>query len=28
VKTGMPVVSLLGYTSSGKTTLFNLQERE
>jgi GTP-binding protein HflX len=24
VKTGMPVVSLLGYTSSGKTTLFNL----
>jgi GTPase len=24
LKTGMPVVSLLGYTSSGKTTLFNL----
>jgi GTP-binding protein HflX len=24
VKTGMPVVSLVGYTSSGKTTLFNL----
>jgi GTPase len=24
VKTGIPVVSLLGYTSSGKTTLFNL----
>ena len=23
-KTGMPVVSLVGYTSSGKTTLFNL----
>ena len=24
MKTGMPVVSLLGYTSSGKTTLYNL----
>ncbi len=24
LKTGMPVVSLVGYTSSGKTTLFNL----
>jgi GTP-binding protein HflX len=24
IKTGMPVVSLVGYTSSGKTTLFNL----
>jgi GTPase len=24
MKTGMPVVSLVGYTSSGKTTLFNL----
>lgn len=24
VKTGMPVVSLVGYTSAGKTTLFNL----
>jgi GTPase len=23
IKTGMPVVSLVGYTSSGKTTLFN-----
>jgi GTP-binding protein HflX len=28
VKTGMPVVSLLGYTSSGKTTLFNLFTNE
>jgi GTPase len=28
VKTGMPVVSLLGYTSSGKTTLFNLLTEE
>lgn len=28
VKTGMPVVSLLGYTSSGKTTLFNLLTNE
>jgi GTP-binding protein HflX len=28
VKTGMPVVSLLGYTSSGKTTLFNLLTTE
>ena len=28
LKTGMPVVSLLGYTSSGKTTLFNLLTRE
>jgi GTPase len=27
-KTGMPVVSLLGYTSSGKTTLFNLLTNE
>jgi GTP-binding protein HflX len=24
LKTGMPVVSLIGYTSSGKTTLFNV----
>jgi GTPase len=24
IKTGMPVISLVGYTSSGKTTLFNL----
>ena len=24
VKTGMPIVSLVGYTSAGKTTLFNL----
>jgi GTP-binding protein HflX len=24
IKTGMPIVSLVGYTSSGKTTLFNL----
>ena len=28
LKTGMPVVSLLGYTSSGKTTLFNLLTHE
>ena len=28
LKTGMPVVSLLGYTSSGKTTLFNLLTKE
>ena len=28
VKTGLPVVSLLGYTSSGKTTLFNLLTNE
>jgi GTP-binding protein HflX len=28
LKTGMPVVSLVGYTSSGKTTLFNLLTRE
>jgi GTPase len=28
LKTGMPVVSLLGYTSSGKTTLFNLLTNE
>jgi len=28
MKTGMPVVSLLGYTSSGKTTLFNLLTNE
>lgn len=28
VKTGMPVVSLVGYTSSGKTTLFNLLANE
>jgi GTP-binding protein HflX len=28
VKTGMPVVSLVGYTSSGKTTLFNLLTNE
>ena len=28
VKTGMPVISLLGYTSSGKTTLFNLLANE
>jgi len=28
VKSGMPVVSLLGYTSSGKTTLFNLLTNE
>lgn len=28
IKTGMPVVSLLGYTSSGKTTLFNLLTSE
>jgi GTP-binding protein HflX len=28
LKTGMPVVSLVGYTSSGKTTLFNLFTRE
>jgi GTP-binding protein HflX len=27
-KTGLPVVSLLGYTSSGKTTLFNLLTNE
>jgi len=27
-KTGMPVVSLVGYTSSGKTTLFNLLTNE
>lgn len=27
-KTGMPVVSLVGYTSSGKTTLFNLLTKE
>jgi GTP-binding protein HflX len=28
VKTGMPVVSLVGYTSSGKTTLFNMLTNE
>ena len=28
MKTGLPVVSLLGYTSSGKTTLFNLLTNE
>lgn len=28
LKTGMPVVSLLGYTSAGKTTLFNLLTAE
>jgi len=28
VKTGMPVVSLVGYTSAGKTTLFNLLTEE
>ncbi len=28
VKTGIPVVSLIGYTSSGKTTLFNLLTSE
>jgi GTPase len=28
LKIGMPVVSLLGYTSSGKTTLFNLLTNE
>jgi GTP-binding protein HflX len=28
VKTGMPIVSLVGYTSSGKTTLFNLLTEE
>jgi GTP-binding protein HflX len=28
LKTGIPVVSLLGYTSSGKTTLFNLLTHE
>jgi GTP-binding protein HflX len=28
VKTGMPVISLVGYTSSGKTTLFNLLAQE
>lgn len=28
IKTGMPVVSLVGYTSSGKTTLFNLLAKE
>jgi len=28
IKTGMPVVSLVGYTSSGKTTLFNLLTNE
>ena len=28
LKTGIPVVSLLGYTSSGKTTLFNLLTNE
>ena len=28
IKTGMPVVSLVGYTSSGKTTLFNLLTKE
>ena len=28
LKTGMPVISLLGYTSSGKTTLFNLLTNE
>lgn len=28
IKTGMPVVSLVGYTSSGKTTLFNLLANE
>ncbi|MEW5841332.1 MAG: GTPase, partial [Thermoproteota archaeon] len=27
-KTGMPVLSLVGYTSSGKTTLFNLLTQE
>lgn len=28
IKNGMPIVSLLGYTSSGKTTLFNLLTNE
>ena len=28
VKSGMPIVSLVGYTSAGKTTLFNLLTRE
>jgi GTP-binding protein HflX len=28
LKTGMPIVSLVGYTSSGKTTLFNLLTKE
>ena len=28
VKTGMPIVSLVGYTSAGKTTLFNLLTSE
>ena len=28
IKTGMPVVSLVGYTSSGKTTLFNQLAQE
>lgn len=28
IKTGMPVISLVGYTSSGKTTLFNLLTKE
>jgi GTPase len=28
IKTGMPIVSLVGYTSSGKTTLFNLLTSE
>ena len=28
LKTGMPVVSIVGYTSSGKTTLFNLLTSE
>jgi GTP-binding protein HflX len=28
VRTGLPVVSLVGYTSSGKTTLFNLLTHE
>jgi GTPase len=28
IKTGMPIVSLIGYTSSGKTTLFNLLTSE
>ncbi len=28
VKTGMPIVSLVGYTSAGKTTLFNLLSAE
>jgi GTP-binding protein HflX len=27
-KTGMPIVSLVGYTSAGKTTLFNLLTSE